>query len=52
MAKTKIDYESLSKLDAKALLEFEGELGRRIAGEEQERKQPKKKKKPRRRRSD
>ena len=48
MAKTTIDYESLSKLDAKALLEFEEELGQRIAREAREREEPKKRKKRRR----
>ena len=45
MAKTKIDYETLSKLDAKALLEFEEELGARVAREAREREAPKKRKK-------
>ncbi len=48
MAKTKVDYETLSKLDAKALLDFEEELGSRIAREAQEHEEPKKRKKRRR----
>ena len=47
MDETKIDYESLSKLDAKALLEFEQELRERVAREAQEHEEPKKKKRRR-----
>ena len=44
MTKIEIDYEALSRLDTEALVEFEGELRRKMEREKQESKGSGKKK--------